>query len=345
MENVPFAVGTTIADRPPHRSVRAELPHTAPTSDEWRQGATWRTPLDPWTLVPRSVSGSCRVPRRSPLSAPFPPPPPPRRRPLCSAASVVLWRSQTPPWRTRPACGYSPSRTGLLAQTPRRSPGSRAYCFWACLGSSTTPGPAMARDLSPSAGMAFPLTEKGRRPVLSFRSSIAQPTDASVYASPAASRRPAQDSRSGWSRFSFPVGLFHPLQHAGLSRRTPSPGFPRVTFRPLVSVSLVEPGFRLPAQLNPAPCGRLAGLRCSLTTRPLSCGVIPRQEPPSLNGPQEPAPPTAQICSTAPIPVSRNFRDCCPAAQGLAPKKTRCYYYFPTGVKEDLQCAPSKPRF
>ncbi len=28
------AVGTVIADRPPHRSVRAELPHTAPTSDE-----------------------------------------------------------------------------------------------------------------------------------------------------------------------------------------------------------------------------------------------------------------------------------------------------------------------
>jgi hypothetical protein len=27
-------VGTIIADRPPYRSVRAELPHTAPTSDE-----------------------------------------------------------------------------------------------------------------------------------------------------------------------------------------------------------------------------------------------------------------------------------------------------------------------
>src|ERR1035437_2599166 len=90
----------------------------------------------------------------------------------------------------------------------------------------------MARELSPSAGVAFPLTEKSRRPVLSFRSSIAQPTDASVYASPAASRRPVQDSRSGWSRFSFPVGLFHPLQHAGLSRRTPSPCFPPVPLFP-----------------------------------------------------------------------------------------------------------------
>ena len=27
------AVGTPVAHRPPHRSVRAELPHTAPTSD------------------------------------------------------------------------------------------------------------------------------------------------------------------------------------------------------------------------------------------------------------------------------------------------------------------------
>ena len=30
---VGVAVGTAIADRPPHRSVRAALPHTAPTSE------------------------------------------------------------------------------------------------------------------------------------------------------------------------------------------------------------------------------------------------------------------------------------------------------------------------
>ena len=30
---VQVAVGTAIAGRPPHRSVRAELPHTAPTLD------------------------------------------------------------------------------------------------------------------------------------------------------------------------------------------------------------------------------------------------------------------------------------------------------------------------
>ena len=56
-----------------------------------------------------------------------------------------------------------------------------------------------------------------------FRSSIARPTDTSVYASSETPRCRLQDSRTGWIRCSpFPVGLFHPLQHAGLSRRSPS---------------------------------------------------------------------------------------------------------------------------
>jgi hypothetical protein len=33
------AVGTAVIPPPPHRSVRAELLHTAPTLDEWRQSA------------------------------------------------------------------------------------------------------------------------------------------------------------------------------------------------------------------------------------------------------------------------------------------------------------------
>src|SRR5260370_16041655 len=55
-----------------------------------------------------------------------------------------------------------------------------------------------------------------------FRSSIARPTDALVYASTETSRSPPQDSGSGWSRCSFPAGILPPLQHAGLARRTPS---------------------------------------------------------------------------------------------------------------------------
>src|SRR5207248_7932850 len=44
-----------------------------------------------------------------------------------------------------------------------------------------------------------------------------------VYASPMTSRSSMQDSEPGWSRFSFPVGLSHPLQYAGLSRRSLTP--------------------------------------------------------------------------------------------------------------------------
>src|SRR6202021_3343424 len=50
----------------------------------------------------------------------------------------------------------SPSRTGLLAQTLWRSPGSRAHCLLTCLDCSTTPSPAAARDLTRVADVAFP---------------------------------------------------------------------------------------------------------------------------------------------------------------------------------------------
>jgi len=178
-----------------------------------------RCPI-PVTVVPRSVSGSCGIPQRSPWSAPFPPPPPPGQTPLCSATSSVIRRSQTPPRRTCPACGFLPSRTGLIAQTPQRPPGSRACCFSTCLGSQTTPGQRPTRESNAGSPCGLPQVLTRSPPGTAFSKLNTQPTDASVYASPAASRRPTQDSRSGWSRFSFPVGLFHPLQHAGLSRRS-----------------------------------------------------------------------------------------------------------------------------
>src|SRR6266478_9536548 len=39
VEFIFVAVGTPVTRRPPHRSVRAELLHTAPTSDTWRRSA------------------------------------------------------------------------------------------------------------------------------------------------------------------------------------------------------------------------------------------------------------------------------------------------------------------
>src|ERR1017187_3233989 len=46
------------------------------------------------------------------------------------------------------------------------------------------------------------------------------PVAVPVYASDRTSRCAPQDPGSGWIRCSFPVGLFHSLLHAGLSRRT-----------------------------------------------------------------------------------------------------------------------------
>jgi hypothetical protein len=125
----------------------------------------------------------------------------------------------------------SPSRTGLLAQTFWRSPGSRAHCFLTCWGSSTTPSPAAARELTRFAGVAFPLTEKGRHSDCSFRSSMARPPVPLSTLQLSPSRATVQDSRPEWSRFSFSVGLSHPLQCAGLARRSLSPGFSQLVFR------------------------------------------------------------------------------------------------------------------
>ncbi len=114
----------------------------------------------------------------------------------------------------------SPSRTGLLAQTPRRPPGSRACCFSTCMGSPTTPGQRPTRDLTPVLRVGFPSTSRGRRPEVRLRSSIpSPPMPLSTLRQP-----PRDDPRKtrGQDGFapSFPVGLFHPLQHAGLSRRS-----------------------------------------------------------------------------------------------------------------------------
>ncbi len=162
--------------------------------------------------------------RCSPRSAPFPPQPPPKVAPLCSAGSSVLRRSPTSPERSRPHFGLWPLRTGLalLAKTSRRSPGSRACCFSACAGSQTTQDLAIHSRVTwlpcclPPLGMESASCSFGFSKLnspahwylcLRFGSHLA------MY--------PARLEARMDSLFSFPVGLFHPLQHAGLSRRTP----------------------------------------------------------------------------------------------------------------------------
>jgi hypothetical protein len=67
------------------------------------------------------------------------------------------------------------------------------------------------------------ISERSRHPDPSaFRSSIARPTGTSgLRFRGQLTLPPARLEARMESLFSFPVGLLHPLQHAGLSRRTP----------------------------------------------------------------------------------------------------------------------------
>jgi len=46
----PVAVGTPVAQRPPHRSARAALPHAAPTADAWRRSVSRDTGEEFWVV-------------------------------------------------------------------------------------------------------------------------------------------------------------------------------------------------------------------------------------------------------------------------------------------------------
>jgi hypothetical protein len=113
--------------------------------------------------------------------------------------------------------------------TSRRSPGSRACCFSACAGSQTTQDrtihsrlawlscclPPLGTELaSCSIGFSKLNGPAHRYLCLRFKRHLAM--------------SPARLEARMDSLLSFPVGLFHPLQHAGLSRRSPSgrPSFP-----------------------------------------------------------------------------------------------------------------------
>src|SRR5215216_515825 len=89
---VRVAVGTLIAERPPHRTVRAAFPHTAPTSgpnDTPR--ARWRMRPALVTRQRGAVSGTCFAELHSPWPRPLAPPTPRRIAPPRSPASQLLW--------------------------------------------------------------------------------------------------------------------------------------------------------------------------------------------------------------------------------------------------------------
>ena len=89
-------------------------------------------------------------------------------------------------------------------ETLQRPPGSRACCFSACSGSSTTQGRTPTRDLTQTPVWPSHLSNEVGTLKRIFRSSIARPTDTPVYASTDTSRCPPQDSGPRWFRYLLP---------------------------------------------------------------------------------------------------------------------------------------------
>ena len=94
-----IAVGTTVTGRPPHRSVREGLPHTAPPSGQTITNKfRYQSSLSCHANDAKSgaVSGTSMTVRQYfPSVTPFPRRTPPLRLQLCSPASTVLWSHLT----------------------------------------------------------------------------------------------------------------------------------------------------------------------------------------------------------------------------------------------------------
>ena len=138
------AVGTPVAQRPPHGSVRALVSaygsyrgcFAAKRNGFSAHGSTQLMRL------PSFASGTRPSAPCSPWSVVFPPCPPPAcTYHLCSGTSQVLHSRPTPYQRSCRDYGSSPSSTGPLTTSCRAlvgSPGSRAWRFHAYRGSLTS---------------------------------------------------------------------------------------------------------------------------------------------------------------------------------------------------------------
>ena len=218
------AVGTAVTRCPPHRPVLALLTHTVPTSET-------DTPK-PFRLhvLPRHFSapvfsgtvssiGPClgvsladRLPSTGSADSPLP----------LFADLVGTMRpldSPLPYMRDSWLIAFSP-RPANCPRAATGSPGSRAWSFSACLGSSTPQGRAA---LALSCDALLPSLQPDA--VGSLKRLISelntQPTDTPVqrFGRSLAAALAWLGARA--VRYAFPVRLFHSLLHAGLSRRYP----------------------------------------------------------------------------------------------------------------------------
>ena len=107
------AVGTRVTSRPPHRSVRAAFPHTAPTSgiNGMHLHVLVCGPA-PAARSPGAVSGACYASAHSPWPPPFAPPTPQQDRSALFAGFTATMASSDFPCPCIIGYGSSPSRCG-----------------------------------------------------------------------------------------------------------------------------------------------------------------------------------------------------------------------------------------
>ena len=135
--------------------------------------------------------------------------------------SSVLFRCPTP---RRRACGpygsclHPPVCRDPPLQASPRSPGSRAWNVPTCMGSTTTQG-RPATCFIAAVRVAFRPNHSVGTLIADFRSSIPSPSFP-LFTLRCAPRDDQRKTRGRVDRYSFLVRLFHPLFHAGLSRRT-----------------------------------------------------------------------------------------------------------------------------
>ena len=193
------------ACRPPHPPCQGRRLHRRPNRCRFRAARTpslaaCRTPGNPWdTQASPCVESVCDCQVFS-LVRPLP-------SPTSAADCLALFgwligtteRSDSSTSFMR-AVRLLPSPAGLVSfSLPANAEVSRFSCmqFLSVLGVYDYAGPP-TRSRFRHWACCLPLLSTESAPRISFTKLNTRPTDASVYASPAASRRRTQDSRSGW---------------------------------------------------------------------------------------------------------------------------------------------------
>src|ERR1051326_1299936 len=125
----PVAVGTRVASRPPHRTVRAAFPHTAPTSvpDDASLPRCGVCAPAPVPHESGSKPGVCFAGTHFPWPRPFAPPAPAWITPRRSSASQLLWPRPTSCIRTSPATAPRLPDADLGALCHRSDAGSPSF--------------------------------------------------------------------------------------------------------------------------------------------------------------------------------------------------------------------------